>query len=81
MVPQDTVIPEALLTYMEGLKTHDLDLIGSTFADYIRFVTPVWTAGREQVLDFLGASGLSPPAKKRSTRSNKISGVKGFSSK
>ena len=55
MVPQDTVIPEALLTYMEGLKTHDIDLIGSTFADYIRFVTPVWTAGREQVLDFLGA--------------------------
>ena len=55
MVLQDTVIPEALLTYMGGLKTHDEDLIGSTSAEYIRFVTPFWTAGHEQVSDFLGA--------------------------
>ena len=55
MVPQDTVIPEALLTYMEDLKTHDLDLIGSTFAHYIRFVTPTRTIRREQILDFLAA--------------------------
>ena len=55
MVPQDSVIPEALLRYMEGLKTHDVALIGSSFADDIQFVTPVKTMGKEQILAFLAA--------------------------
>ena len=40
---------------MEGLKTHNLDLIASTFADHIQFVTPTRTIRREQILDFLAA--------------------------
>ena len=32
------MIPKALSDYMRGLATHDVGLIGSTFADVIRFV-------------------------------------------
>lgn len=55
MKQQEPEIPEALLTYMEGLKTHNLALIGSTFDEDIRFVTPVKTMRCEQILDFLSA--------------------------
>jgi hypothetical protein len=40
---------------MEGLKTHDIELIGSTFANDIRFVTPAKIMKRDQILDFLSA--------------------------
>ena len=33
-------IPEPLAIYIEGLKTHDVEKIGASFADDIAFVTP-----------------------------------------
>lgn len=54
-MPEETVLPEALLDYMEGLKRHDLGLIASTFSRHIRFVTPVKIMKRAQILAFLGA--------------------------
>jgi hypothetical protein len=48
-------IPDALWTYIRGLKSHDVELIGSTFADGIAFVTPVKTMNREEILAFLSA--------------------------
>ncbi len=55
MLPEETSVPDALLNYIEGLKTHDIDLIASTFAESIQFVTPVRSMEREQILDFLSA--------------------------
>jgi predicted ester cyclase len=55
MFPQESVIPEALISYIAGLKTHDVELIGSTFADDIEFVTSAKTMKKEQILDFLAA--------------------------
>jgi hypothetical protein len=48
-------IPSALEIYMNGLRTHDIDMIGSSFAPDIRFVTPVRTMGHDDILSFLGA--------------------------
>ena len=48
-------IPTALTNYMHGLATHDIALIGSTFADEIRFVTPAKTMEKAQILAFLTA--------------------------
>ena len=48
-------IPTALTDYMRGLATHDIALIGSTFSDEIRFVTPAKTMEKEQILAFLSA--------------------------
>lgn len=48
-------IPPALQTYMDGLRTHDLAKIASSFAPDIRFVTPVRTMARDEILSFLGA--------------------------
>jgi len=47
--------PTALLTYMDGLRHHDVDKIGSTFADNIHFVTPVRKMDKQQTLAFLEA--------------------------
>ena len=47
--------PHALSRYMEGLRGHDIDLIGSTFSDETRFVTPVRSMDRAQTLAFLTA--------------------------
>ncbi len=47
--------PPALARYIEGLKTHDIEKIGSTFSDDIVFVTPAKTMHREQILAFLSA--------------------------
>ena len=55
MLPVESVIPKALLTYMAGLKAHDVDLIASTFADKIQFVTPTKILGHDQILEFLAA--------------------------
>lgn len=55
MLPEESTIPEALLSYIEGLKTHDIDRIASTFSDDICFVTPVRTMRKEQILGFLSA--------------------------
>jgi hypothetical protein len=40
---------------MEGLKTHDIELIGSSFANDIRFVTPAKIMKKDQIFDFLSA--------------------------
>lgn len=48
-------IPAPLETYIAGLKAHDIDRIGSSFAPEIRFVTPVRTMERDEILDFLAA--------------------------
>ena len=48
-------IPDALSVYIQGLKSHDIELIGSTFADGIEFVTPVKTMNGEEILVFLRA--------------------------
>ena len=40
---------------MNGLRSHDIEMIGSSFAADIRFVTPVRTMGRDDILNFLGA--------------------------
>ena len=48
-------IPAPLETYMEGLRSHDIDKIGSSFAPDIRFVTPAKTMQRDEILSFLSA--------------------------
>jgi hypothetical protein len=55
MLPVESVVPKPLLQYIEGLKAHDIDLIASTFADDIRFVTPAKTMEKEEILEFLSA--------------------------
>lgn len=47
--------PAPLLLYMDGLRTHDIAKIGNSFADGVRFVTPVRSMDREQTLGFLKA--------------------------
>ena len=47
--------PAPLLLYMDGLRTHDVDKIGRSFAPGIRFVTPVRSMDRGQTLAFLAA--------------------------
>lgn len=47
--------PPALLAYIEGLRTHDLDLIEGSLADSLRFVTPVRSMDKAQTLAFLAA--------------------------
>jgi hypothetical protein len=48
-------VPEALSRYIAGLKSHDVDLIATTVADELRFVTPVRTLGKAHFLEFLRA--------------------------
>ena len=48
-------IPKALADYMRGLSSHDVELIGSTFAGDIRFVTPAKTMAKAEILQFLAA--------------------------
>ena len=47
--------PAALIHYMDGLRAHDVEQIASTFADEIRFVTPVKSMGRHEIVAFLAA--------------------------
>ena len=47
--------PAPLLTYMEGLRRHDIAMIASSFAPDLRFVTPVRTMDSTQTLAFLHA--------------------------
>lgn len=54
-MPPSTNIPPALDLYMNGLRTHDIGLIASSFAPGIRFVTPVRTMERDETLAFLTA--------------------------
>ena len=45
----------ALAAYLAGLKAHDVDAIGSSLAEDVRFVTPVKTMGKTSILEFLAA--------------------------
>jgi predicted ester cyclase len=47
--------PTVLRTYIEGLKTHDVDKIGRSVADDLAFVTANRTLGKEQFLGMLRA--------------------------
>lgn len=48
-------IPTSLSLYMEGLRTHDIQKIGDSFAEDIRFITPAKTMERKAILSFLSA--------------------------
>jgi hypothetical protein len=48
-------IPSFLAHYMEGLRTHDLQKIASSFSPHVIFVTPAKTMQREEILAFLSA--------------------------
>lgn len=48
-------VPPILMSYIAGLKAHDVAAIGRTVAAELRFVTPVRTMGKPQFLDFLTA--------------------------
>jgi hypothetical protein len=48
-------VPPALELYIDGLKSHDLEKIGASFADGIVFVTPARTMVGDEILAFLGA--------------------------
>ena len=50
-----TEVPPALLTYINGLKTHDVDKIAGTVADDLMFVTPTATLNKDQFLRMLRA--------------------------
>ena len=39
-------VPAALLRYMDGLKARDLEMIGSSLSESVRFVTPFRTMGK-----------------------------------
>lgn len=48
-------LPRPLADYIEGLRTHDIGLIASSFSAETVFVTPVKTMRREEILEFLDA--------------------------
>jgi predicted ester cyclase len=48
-------IPAAMLSYIEGLKTHDVDRVAAAVADDLAFVTPATTLDKEQFLAMLRA--------------------------
>jgi hypothetical protein len=48
-------IPEPLAVYIEGLRSHDIAMIGSSFSPATVFVTPVKTMGPGEILEFLTA--------------------------
>jgi hypothetical protein len=48
-------LPRPLAVYIEGLRTHDIALIASSFSPATVFVTPAKTMRSGEILDFLGA--------------------------
>ena len=46
-------LPSALVQYMAGLKAHDVDMIGASLAHEVRFVTPMKTMWKVEILGFL----------------------------
>ena len=48
--------PESALTaYVAGLKARDVNAIGASLAEEVRFVTPVKTMAKTSILEFLAA--------------------------
>jgi predicted ester cyclase len=50
-----TGIPAVMDSYIEGLKTHDMDRIAASVSDDLTFITPVRTLNKQQFLDMLRA--------------------------
>jgi hypothetical protein len=50
-----TDIPHALNEYMEGLRTHDIARLAGSFAEDVKFVTPVRSMDKARTLEFLTA--------------------------
>jgi predicted ester cyclase len=50
-----TEIPGVMVSYIQGLKTHDVDRIAASVADDLAFVTPSRTLNKEQFLAMLRA--------------------------
>lgn len=48
-------IPPVLLTYVEGLKTHDIQKIASTVAEDLRFISATRVLDKQQALKMLTA--------------------------
>src|SRR5262249_52131398 len=53
--PVMKTIPDILLRYMEGLKTHDVERIAGTVADDLALITPAATLSKERFLNMLRA--------------------------
>ncbi len=49
------VVPPVLLSYVQGLRTHDVGLIASTVSDRLRFVGATRSLDRSQFLAFIAA--------------------------
>ena len=49
------MIPAFFYSYIEGLKTHDVEMIADTVADELRFVTATTTLNKQQFLAMLRA--------------------------
>jgi len=48
-------IPQGLLTYVDGLKTHDIDKIARTLADDLKFISATRILDKEPALKMLTA--------------------------
>lgn len=48
-------LPPALVQYMAGLQAHDVDMIGPSLDDEVKFITPVKTMRKVEILEFLSA--------------------------
>ena len=46
---------EALASYVEGLKSHDIAIIGESLSENVKFVTSVKTMTKPAILEFLTA--------------------------
>ncbi|MGF1579615.1 MAG: ester cyclase [Gemmataceae bacterium] len=53
--PKIEHLPSALISYIEGLKTHDVDRIATTVAESLAFVSPTKTLDKQQFLAMLRA--------------------------
>jgi predicted ester cyclase len=49
------MIPPVVLTYIDGLKTHDVSKIASTVSEDLRFITMTAVVDKERFLSFLRA--------------------------
>lgn len=53
--PEPAPVPATLASYMDGLRTHDVDKIAGTFAADLTFVTPARRMTAAETLAFLRA--------------------------
>ena len=48
-------LPSALVTYIAGLKAHEVEMIGASLAGEVQFVTPAKKMDKPVILEFLAA--------------------------